>query len=48
MTPNNKRTIKKRLEINMSKLEHELSLARLTIEHLEESVIRKGCPGIRL
>lgn len=48
ITPKNKKTVSKSLEINFTKLNNELKLAKLTIEYLEENIIRKGCPGISL
>ena len=35
-----------KLEINEGQLNQELDLTRLTIEQLEEGIIRKGCLGI--
>ncbi|MBI2520561.1 MAG: hypothetical protein HYV97_09085 [Bdellovibrio sp.] len=48
IAPPNRRTVKLKLEINEGQLNQELDLTRLTIEQLEEGIIRKGCPGIAL
>lgn len=48
ITPENKKTTKRKLEINLGHLEHELSLTLNQIQFHEESIIRKGCPGINL
>jgi hypothetical protein len=48
ITPENKVTIKKKLEINLGHLEHELILTQTQTQYLEESIVRKGCPGISL
>jgi hypothetical protein len=47
-TPENKISVKNKLEINLGHLEHELSLAINQIQFQEETIIRKGCPGINL
>lgn len=48
ITPENKISIKKKLEINLGHLEHELILTQTQIQYQEESIVRKGCPGIAL
>ncbi|MBP9681557.1 MAG: hypothetical protein KBD76_09140 [Bacteriovorax sp.] len=48
ITPENKVTVKKRLEANLGHLEHELLLTQTQIQYQEESIVRKGCPGIAL
>ncbi len=48
IAPPNRHTVKLKLEINEGQLRQELDLTRLTIEQLEEGIIRKGCPGIAL
>ena len=48
MTPENKVTLKRKLEVNLGHLEHELTLVLTQIQFQEESIVRKGCPGITL
>lgn len=48
ITPENKITVKKKLEVNLGHLEHELILTQTQIQYQEESIVRKGCPGIAL
>lgn len=48
ITPENKVTLKKKLEINLGHLEHELNLTLTQIQYHEENIVRKGCPGITL
>ncbi|MDD4975810.1 MAG: hypothetical protein PHY93_15740 [Bacteriovorax sp.] len=48
ITPENKVTVKKKLEANLGHLEHELILTQTQIQYQEESIVRKGCPGIAL
>ena len=48
ITPENKVSIKKKLEVNLGHLEHELSLILTQIQFHEENIVRKGCPGITL
>lgn len=47
-TPENKKTVKEKLEENLGLLKNELELTRVQIEIEEESIVRKGCPGIAL
>ena len=48
ITPENKITVKKKLEANLGHLEHELILTQTQIQYQEENIVRKGCPGITL
>lgn len=48
ITPENKITVKKKLETNLGHLEHELILTQTQIQYQEENIVRKGCPGITL
>ena len=48
IAPDNKITVKKKLETNLGHLEHELILTNTQIQYQEEILIRKGCPGINL
>lgn len=48
ITPENKVSIKTKLESNLGHLEHELVLIQTQIQFQEESIVRKGCPGISL
>ena len=48
ITPENKVTVKKKLEINLGHLEHELTLVQTQIQYQEENIVRKGCPGVTL
>lgn len=48
ITPENKVSIKSKLEINLGHLEHELSLTLTQIQYQEENIVRKGCPGVTL
>lgn len=48
ISPENKVSIKQKLEINLGHLEHELSLAQTQIQYQEENIVRKGCPGVTL
>jgi hypothetical protein len=48
ITPENKVTLKKKLEVNLGHLEHELTLVLTQIQFHEENIVRKGCPGITL
>lgn len=47
-TPNEKKSIARKLVDTDVKLKNELELTRMKIEALEEHIIRQGCPGIRL
>lgn len=48
ITPENKLTLKNKLERNLGHLEHELTLIHTQIQFHEENIVRKGCPGISL
>jgi hypothetical protein len=48
VTPNNKETVKEKLQVSMRNLENELILIDTRLTYLEETIIRKGCPGIQL
>jgi hypothetical protein len=48
ITPENKVTLKKKLERNLGHLENELTLVLTQIQYQEENIVRKGCPGITL
>lgn len=48
ITPENKVTVKRKLEVNLGHLEHELALTQTQIQFHEENIVRKGCPGITL
>lgn len=48
ITPENKVTVKKKLETNLGHLEHELTLVLTQIQYQEENIVRKGCPGVTL
>lgn len=48
ITPPNKTSIKRKLEINLGHLEHQLILFQTQIQYQEETIVRKGCPGISL
>ncbi len=48
ITPENKITVKRKLEVNLGHLEHELVLTQTQIQFHEENIVRKGCPGITL
>lgn len=48
ITPENKVSVKKKLEANLGHLEHELTLVLTQIQYQEENIVRKGCPGVTL
>lgn len=48
ITPDNKVTVKRKLETNLGHLQHELILTQTQIQFQEENIVRKGCPGIAL
>ena len=48
ITPENKVSVKNTLENNLGYLEHELTLALTQIQFHEETIVRKGCPGVTL
>ncbi|WP_127714465.1 hypothetical protein [Halobacteriovorax sp. HLS] len=46
--PKEKESVKIKLVDNYSKLKNELRLSLIKITHLEESIVRTGCPGLTL
>ncbi|PIK16689.1 hypothetical protein [Halobacteriovorax sp. JY17] len=46
--PKEKKTVKVKLIENYGKLKNELRLSLIKITHLEESIVRTGCPGLTL
>ena len=48
IAPDNKITVKRKLEVNLGHLENELILTQTQIQYHEENIVRKGCPGITL
>jgi hypothetical protein len=48
VAPKNKKLARRRLEVNKRNLKHEQELILMKIQHLEEDIVRKGCPGIHL
>jgi hypothetical protein len=48
IVPRTKKTLLKKLFRNFNELRVELYLSRQKIQHANEDVIRKGCPGIIL
>lgn len=48
ITPANKVTVRKKLDITHGRLKRELELSKLKLTNMEENIIRKGCPGITL
>ena len=48
IAPKRRKTIIKKLGQNLGQLQQELQIVRLSIDYLEETIIRKGCPGIQL
>lgn len=48
ITPPERKTILTKLKKNYKHLSHELRLTLSQIQNKEETIIRKGCPGIKL
>lgn len=48
ITPENKVSLKQKLEVNLGHLENELILTQTQIQYGEENIVRRGCPGIAL
>lgn len=48
LTPKNKKLVKLMLIQNKRELIQEIELATFRIQNLEEEIILKGCPGIKL
>ena len=46
--PKEKKTVKVKLIENYGKLKNELRLSLVKITHLEEGIVRTGCPGLTL
>lgn len=46
--PKEKKTVKTKLITNYGKLKNELRLSLIKISHLEENIVRTGCPGLAL
>jgi hypothetical protein len=46
--PKEKNSVKTKLIDNYGKLKNELRLSLIKISHLEESIVRTGCPGLTL
>lgn len=47
-TPENKKSLTAKLTLSENELTNMLSLTELQIKSMEENIIRKGCPGIKL
>lgn len=47
-TPDNKKSAKGRLEVSYNEIKNEIYLLNMRIRSMEEDIVRKGCPGIRL
>jgi hypothetical protein len=47
-TPKNKEGIRARLQANHVRVRNELHLASLQLAHMEENIVRSGCPGLSL
>ncbi len=47
-SPDNKQSLKKRLEANHVKIRNEIYLNALQIQTVEEKIVRSGCPGLNL
>lgn len=48
ITPPERKTILTKLQKNYKRLSRELRLTQNQIQNKEETIIRKGCPGIKL
>jgi hypothetical protein len=48
LTPDERATLRRRLESHNSRVQQEQHLSLVQIQHLEERIVRQGCPGIRL
>lgn len=44
----NRTSALKQIEITQTEIENDLRLTSMRIQSMEENIIRKGCPGIRL
>jgi len=47
-TPEDRDGIKARLKANHVRVRNELHLATLQLAHMEENIVRSGCPGLSL
>ncbi len=47
-TPKKKKTSSLRLQLIKSDIKNELLLTSMLIKSMEEEIVRRGCPGIRL
>ena len=47
-TPQQKETLRNKLKLSGRQIKNHLRLSKLRIRHMEEDIIRKGCPGITL
>lgn len=48
VTPDNKKSVMRRLERSGIELDQKLYIVSLQIERMEETIIRNGCPGLLL
>lgn len=46
--PEQKDSVKTRLEFTQTKIQNNIQLSALSLRKLEEDIVRKGCPGIIL
>lgn len=44
----NRESAIKQIQISQNEIENDLRLTSMRIQSMEENIIRKGCPGIRL
>lgn len=47
-TPRHKKTVLSKLRLAYQELRNEIYLINVIIRNMEENIVRKGCPGIRL
>lgn len=47
-TPKHKKTLRDKLKLTGRQVRNHLRLSQMRIRHMEEDIIRKGCPGITL
>lgn len=47
-TPRDKESILSRLEYTKTKIDNNFRLAKMKLRHLEEDIVRSGCPGVSL
>ncbi len=48
LTPIEKESVRKKLVSNLQSIKKEIILTNLKVRHVEEDIIRRGCPGIKL